>query len=57
MIIKEDIKIHCSILLKNYNVYKSQLKSSKIQIEANKINLNVIKKQYEAGIKTFSDSD
>ena len=52
---KEDIKINCSLLIKNYNVYKSELQSSKVQIEANKINLKVIEKEYESGIKTFSD--
>ena len=52
---KEDIKLKASILIKNYNIYKSQLQSSKVQIEANKINLEVIEKEYGAGIKTFAN--
>ena len=33
----------------------SQLKSAGIQIESNRIGLEVIKNEYEAGIKTFTD--
>ena len=52
---KEDIRINCLMFINNYNVYKSQLESSKFQIDANITNLQVIEKEYETGIKTFNE--
>jgi len=52
---KEDIRINCLMFINNYNVYKSQLESSKFQIDANITNLKVIEKEYETGIKTFNE--
>lgn len=52
---KESIELDTSILINNYKIYQSQLESSLVQIEANKILLDVLTKEYESGIKTFTD--
>ncbi|MBI28871.1 MAG: hypothetical protein CMI95_03135 [Pelagibacteraceae bacterium] len=52
---KETIKLQASILLNNFRVYQSQYDSSTAQINANEIALEITKKEYESGIKTFSD--
>ena len=52
---KESLELDTSILINNYKIYQSQLESSLVQIEANKILLDVLTKEYESGIKTFTD--
>lgn len=50
-----DIDLQASILSNNYQIYQSQLIASNSKIESNSITLNVIKQEYESGIKTFTD--
>ena len=50
-----DIDLQASILSNNYQIYQSQLIASNSKIESNSITLNVVKQEYESGIKTFTD--
>tara|TARA_B100000029_G_C17593080_1_gene963175 strand:+ start:1533 stop:2831 length:1299 start_codon:yes stop_codon:yes gene_type:complete len=50
-----DIDLQASILSNNYQIYQSQLTASKSKIESNSILLDIVKQEYESGIKTFTD--
>ena len=52
---KELIELNSIILINNYNVYKSQIESSLFLIDANEITLDLIEKEYELGIRIFTD--
>ena len=42
-------------LVNNYKVYSSQLQSSVIKVEADKTYLDLIKIEYESGIRKYKD--
>ena len=50
-----NLNLEISTLLNNYNNIKSKYKFASIQIEADKISLSIIEKEYESGIRTFTD--
>ena len=49
------IALDISLLLNNYEIYNSQLKSNLIQIKAHESSLELIKNEYELGIATFTN--
>ena len=52
---KELIELNSIILVNNYNVFKSQIESTLSSIEANEVTLDLIEKEYELGLRVFSD--
>ena len=52
---KDSIALDISLLLNNYEIYNSQLKSNLIQIKAHESSLELIKNEYELGIATFTN--
>ena len=50
-----DLSLEISTLLNNYNNIISKYKSANTQIEANKISLSIIQKEYQSGIRVFTD--
>ena len=52
---KEEIRLNSIILVNNYKVYQSQINSALASIEAVRISLDVVEKEFEIGTQTFTD--
>lgn len=52
---KDSITLDISLLLNDYEIYNSQLKSNLTQIKAHESSLELIKNEYESGMATFTN--